>query len=252
VTIRSWILPRIATSPAATLPCRPVPSESFEERRRRAARIVRRLARTYPDAHCALHFETPFQLLVATILSAQCTDAMVNRVTPELFRRWGTPEKLAAAEPAEVEALVRPTGFYRQKAKSIQSTARDVVERYGGEVPRTLVELTSLRGVARKTANVVLGNCFDVPGLTVDTHMTRVNQRLRLARENDPVKIERELMELIPEREWTLYSHRVIAHGREVCDARRPQCEACALREECPYPTSAAARAKKSVRKRPA
>jgi endonuclease III len=225
-----------------------VPSESFEERKRRAARIVRRLARAHPDAHCALHFETPFQLLVATILSAQCTDAMVNRVTPELFRRWGTPEKLAAAEPAEVEALVRPTGFFRQKTKSIRSTAQDIVSRFGGEVPRTLEELTSLRGVARKTANVVLGNCFGVPGLTVDTHMMRVNQRLRLTRETDPVKIERDLMELIPAREWTLYSHRVIAHGREVCDARRPQCEACALRPECPYPASPAARARKKPR----
>jgi len=222
-----------------------VPSESFEERKRRSARIVRRLARAYPDAHCALQFETPFQLLVATILSAQCTDVMVNRVTPELFRRWGTPEKLAAAEPAEVEALVRPTGFFRQKAKSIQSTAQDIMSRFGGEVPRTLEALTTLRGVARKTANVVLGNCFDTPGLTIDTHMTRVNQRLRLARESDPVKIERELMELLPAREWTLYSHRVIAHGREVCDARRPRCEACALREECPFPGSPAARAKK-------
>jgi endonuclease-3 len=222
-----------------------VPSESSEERKRRAARIVQRLARAYPDAKCALHFETPFQLLVATILSAQCTDAMVNRVTPELFRRWGTPEKLAAAEPGEVEALVRPTGFFRQKAKSIQSTAQDIVSRFGGEVPRTLEALTTLRGVARKTANVVLGNCFDVPGLTVDTHMTRVNQRLRLTRETDPVKIERDLMELIPAREWTLYSHRVIAHGREVCDARRPQCEGCALRAECPFPGSPAARAKK-------
>jgi endonuclease-3 len=222
-----------------------VPSESFEERKRRAARIVRRLARAYPDAKCALHFETPFQLLVATILSAQCTDAMVNRVTPELFRRWGTPEKLAAADPPELEALVRPTGFYRQKAKSIQSSAQDIVSRFGGEVPRTLEELTTLRGVARKTANVVLGNCFGVPGLTVDTHMTRVNQRLRLTRQTDPVKIERDLMELIPAREWTLYSHRVIAHGREVCDARRPQCPACALREECPFPGSPAARAKR-------
>ena len=222
-----------------------MPSESFEERKRRATRIVRSLARAYPDARCALHFETPFQLLVATILSAQCTDAMVNRVTPELFRRWGTPEKLAAAEPAEVEALVRPTGFFRQKAKSIQSTAQDIVSRFGGEVPRTLEELTTLRGVARKTANVVLGNCFDTPGLTVDTHMTRVNQRLRLTRQTDPVKIERDLMALLPAKEWTLYSHRVIAHGREVCDARRPQCEACALRPECPFPGSPAARAKK-------
>jgi endonuclease-3 len=219
-----------------------VPGESFEERKRRAARIVRRLARAYPDARCALHYETPFQLLVATILSAQCTDAMVNRVTPELFRRWGAPEKLAAADPSEVEALVRPTGFYRQKAKSIQSSAQDIVARFGGEVPRTLEELTTLRGVARKTANVVLGNCFDVPGLTVDTHMTRVNQRLRLTRESDPVKIERDLMALLPPREWTLYSHRVIQHGREVCDARRPQCPGCTLREECPFPGSVQAK----------
>ena len=219
-----------------------MPGESLEERKRRAARIVRRLARTYPGASCALHYETPFQLLVATILSAQCTDAMVNRVTPELFRRWGTPEKLAAAEPAEVEAVVRPTGFFRQKAKSIQSSAQDVVARFGGEVPRTLEELTTLRGVARKTANVVLGNCFGVPGLTVDTHMTRVNQRLRLTRETDPVKIERDLMALLPPREWTLYSHRVIQHGREVCDARKPLCPGCALRDECPFPGSAQAK----------
>jgi endonuclease-3 len=227
-----------------------VPGESFEERKRRAARIVRRLARTYPSASCALHYETPFQLLVATILSAQCTDAMVNRVTPELFRRWGTPEKLAAAEPAEVEAVVRPTGFFRQKAKSIQSSAQDVVARFGGEVPRTLEELTTLRGVARKTANVVLGNCFGVPGLTVDTHMTRVNQRLRLTRETDPVKIERELMALLPPREWTLYSHRVIQHGREVCDARKPLCPGCALRDECPFPGSAQAKAAGRRRKK--
>src|SRR5262245_61887389 len=239
--MRSTLAPRTPR----TLPCAPVAGESFEERKRRAGRITRRLARAYPDAKCALHYQTPFQLLVATILSAQCTDAMVNRVTPELFRRWGTPEKLAAADPAEVEALVRPTGFYRQKAKSIQSTARDIVERFGGGVPRTLDELVSLRGVARKTANVVLGNCFDTPGLTVDTHMTRVNQRLRLTRQGDPVKIERDLMELIPAREWTMYSHRVIAHGREVCEARSPECPACALRAECPYPTSPAARAKR-------
>jgi endonuclease-3 len=229
-----------------------MPSESAEERKRRAARIVRRLARTYPDAHCALHYETPFQLLVATILSAQCTDVMVNRVTPDLFARWGTPEKLAAADPEEVEAVVRPTGFYRQKAKSIRSTAQDIMDRFGGEVPRTLEELTTLRGVARKTANVVLGNCFDTPGLTVDTHMSRLNQRLRLTRNTDPVKIERDLMALLPAREWTLYSHRVIQHGREVCDARRPDCAACSLRPECPYPNSPQARAKAKGRAGPA
>jgi endonuclease-3 len=229
-----------------------VPSESAADKKRRAARIVRQLARAYPDAHCALHYETPFQLLVATILSAQCTDVMVNRVTPDLFGRWGTPEKLAAAEPEEVEEVVRRTGFYRQKAKSIRSTSQDVVDRFGGEVPRTLEELTTLRGVARKTANVVLGNCFDTPGLTVDTHMSRLNQRLRLTRNTDPVKIERDLMALIPEREWTLYSHRIIEHGREVCDARKPDCAACSLRPECPYPNSPQARAKARSRAKPA
>jgi endonuclease-3 len=228
-----------------------VPGESAADRKRRAARIVRRLARAYPDAHCALHYETPFQLLVATILSAQCTDVMVNRVTPDLFARWGTPEKLAAADPEEVEDVVRRTGFYRQKAKSIRSTSQDIVDRFGGEVPRTLEELTTLRGVARKTANVVLGNCFDTPGLTVDTHMSRLNQRLRLTRNTDPVKIERDLMALIPPREWTLYSHRIIQHGREVCDARRPDCAACSLRSEGPYPNSPQARAKARSRAKP-
>ena len=229
-----------------------MPGESFEERKRRAARIVRRLARAYPDARCALHYETPFQLLVATILSAQCTDAMVNRVTPELFRRWGVPEKLAAAEPGEVEALVRPTGFYRQKAKSIQSSAQDIVARFGGEVPRTLEELVTLRGVARKTANVVLGNAFGIPGLAVDTHMARVNQRLELTREEDPVKIERDLAALVPRERWTDYTHQVIHHGRVCCRARAPRCAECPLRAECPFPEKSglSARPKRAARRR--
>src|SRR5262245_40814206 len=159
-----------------------MPRESQAERKKRALRIVRLLARAYPDAECALHFETPFQLLVATILSAQCTDAKVNQVTRELFPRYGTPAALAAARPEQIEAIVRPTGFYRQKTKSIQATARELVERHGGVVPKTMDELTALRGVARKTANVVLGTAYGIPGLTVDTHMTRVNQRLGLTR----------------------------------------------------------------------
>jgi endonuclease-3 len=216
--------------------------ESQAERRRRAQRIVRALARAYPDAWCALQFETPFQLLVATILSAQCTDVKVNEVTRVLFRRYGTPEALADAPPEEIEALVRPTGFYRQKAKSIQATARELVARHGGAVPKTLEELTQLRGVARKTANVVLGTAFGIPGIAVDTHMTRVNQRLRLTRHDDPVKIEQDLMALIPEAEWTHYTHRVIHHGRVCCSARRPRCETCPLRRDCPWPDSAAAR----------
>jgi endonuclease-3 len=215
-----------------------MPRESQAERKKRALRIVRALARAYPDAECALHFETPFQLLVATILSAQCTDRKVNEVTPVLFARHGTPDKLGAARPEEIEAIIRPTGFYRQKAKSIQSTARELALKHGGAVPKTMDELIALRGVARKTANVVLGNAFGVPGLTVDTHMTRVNQRLALTRHEDPVKIERDLMALIPEPEWTLYSHRVIHHGRVCCTARKPNCPECPLLRECPWPAA--------------
>jgi endonuclease-3 len=222
--------------------------ESQADRRRRALRIVRRLARAYPDAACALHYRDPFQLLVATILSAQCTDKKVNEVTPELFAVYPTPEALASANPAMVERMIRPTGFYRQKTRAIQSAARDVSERFGGRVPGRMEDLLTLHGVARKTANVVLGNAFGVPGLTVDTHMRRVNARLGLTTQDDPVKIERELMELIPEREWTLYSHRVIHHGRVCCDARRPRCESCPLRPDCPFPASAARRAAPAAR----
>ena len=213
--------------------------ESREARGSRALRILRALDRAYPDARIALRFRTPFELLVATILSAQCTDEMVNRVTQELFRRFGTPRALAGADPAEVEALVRPTGFYRQKARSIQSAARDVAERFDGEVPRTLEELVTLRGVARKTANVVLGSAFGVPGLAVDTHVSRVSQRLGLTQSDDPVKIEQELAELVPRERWTRASLQLIEHGRAVCQARRPHCEACPLRADCPYPARA-------------
>ncbi|MCP5056341.1 MAG: endonuclease III [bacterium] len=209
--------------------------ESSTDRKKRAGRIVRKLARAYPDADCALHYQNAFQLLIATILSAQCTDSMVNQVTAELFPKFGTPEALANAEPSEIEQLIRRTGFYRQKTKSIQAAARGVCEDFEGEVPRTLDELVTLRGVARKTANVVLGNCFGVPGLTIDTHMKRVNRRLGLTTEENPDKIERDLMTLVPEKEWTVYSHRVITHGRECCDAKRPNCSACPLREECPH-----------------
>ncbi len=202
--------------------------------RTRAGRIARALAKAYPDADCALDYTTPFELLIATILSAQCTDAKVNEVTATLFRRFGTPQALAEADPAEIEAIVRPTGFYRQKTKSIQSAALDIVERFGGKVPRSLEELVSLRGVARKTANVVLGNCFDVPGLAVDTHMKRVNRRLGLTAREDPVQIEEDLMSLLPPEEWTRYTHRVIHHGRVCCVARKPRCEACPLRKDCP------------------
>lgn len=210
--------------------------ETAAELRRRALRIVRRLAAAYPDARCALDFRTPFELLVATILSAQCTDKKVNEVTPALFARYPTPVALADAKPAEVEAMIHATGFYRQKTRAIQSSARDIVARFGGRVPGTMEELLSLHGVARKTANVVLGNAFGVPGLTVDTHMKRVHTRLELTRHEDPVKIERDLMALIPQPDWTLYSHRVIHHGRVCCLARGPHCEECPLAVDCPWP----------------
>jgi endonuclease-3 len=219
-----------------------VSRESLAERKQRARRIVQRLAKAYPDADCALHHRDAFELLVATILSAQCTDKMVNQVTPALFGRFPSAAALAGADPVELEKLIQRTGFYRQKAKSLLAAARDIVERFGGEVPGTMEELLTLRGVARKTANVVLGNAFGVPGLTVDTHMIRVNGRLGLTRHTDPVKIERDLMELVPRPRWTLYSHQIIHHGRTCCDARRPECERCPLRVECPWPESRAGR----------
>jgi len=216
--------------------------ESREERAARAGRIARALDRAYPDPRTALRFRTPFELLVATILSAQCTDELVNRVTAELFARYDGPRALAGADAADVERIVRPTNFYRQKAKAIQSAARDVVERFGGEVPRTMEELVTLRGVARKTANVVRGNAFGVPGITVDTHVARVSRRLRLARSEEPVRIEAELAEILPRERWTRTSLQLIDHGRAVCQARRPRCEVCPLRADCPWPGSAAAR----------
>jgi endonuclease-3 len=218
-----------------------MPGESQKARKDRAARIVRRLARAYPDAKIALRHRNAFQLLVATILSAQCTDEKVNEVTPALFRRYPKPCDLADAEPGEVETTIRSTGFYRQKTKSLLGTSRDICERFGGRVPKTMEELVSLPGVARKTANVVLGEAFGVPGLAVDTHMKRVNQRLGLTRSSDPSAIERDLMELIPQKEWTGYTRRVIHHGRSCCNARKPQCESCPLGADCPWPAGVAA-----------
>lgn len=216
-----------------------MPRETVAARRARTLRIVGLLARSYPDAACALQHRSPFELLVATILSAQCTDKKVNQVTPALFARFPTPKAMAAADPAELERLIQPTGFFRQKTKSILSASQDLVAQFGGRVPGSLEALVTLHGVGRKTANVVLGSAFDVPGLTVDTHMIRINRRLGLTRQTDPEKIERDLMQLVPKTEWTPYSHRVIHHGRVCCDARRPRCEACPLREECPWPDQA-------------
>ncbi|MGH3388741.1 MAG: endonuclease III [Actinomadura sp.] len=201
---------------------------------RRARRINRILAETYPDAHCELDFESPFQLVVSTVLSAQTTDVRVNLTTPALFAKFPTAEDMAAADPEELEALIKSTGFYRNKAKSLLGLAAALRDRFGGEVPRTMDELVTLPGVGRKTANVVLGNAFDVPGLTVDTHFGRLVRRFGWTAETDPVKVEYEIGELIPAKEWTDLSHRLIWHGRRICHSRRPACGACPLARLCP------------------
>ena len=201
---------------------------------RRARRVNRTLAVAYPDAHCELDFRDPYELTVATILSAQCTDVRVNMVTPTLFAAFPDAEALADADVAVVEDIIRSTGFYRAKAANIIGFAQGVVERHGGEVPGTLEELTALPGVGRKTANVVLGNAFGVPGLTVDTHFGRLVRRLGFTDQEDPVRVEREMMEVIERREWTWFSHRIIFHGRRVCHSRRAACGACFLAADCP------------------
>ena len=202
---------------------------------KKTAAILDRLKREYPDAHCALDHRTPYELLVATILSAQCTDVRVNLVTPALFARYPTPADLAGADPAELEEMIRSTGFFRNKTKSLLGMARAVVERHRGAVPRTMAELRVLPGVGRKTANVVLGNAFGInEGIVVDTHVTRLATLLGLTRHADPVKIEVDLMALVPEDDWTLVSHLLIFHGREICIARRPKCGECVLADLCP------------------
>ncbi len=201
---------------------------------RRARRMARELAVLHPDAHCELDFTTPLELAVATVLSAQCTDKRVNEVTPALFARYPTAADYAAADRAELEELIRPTGFFRNKAASLQGLGAALVERYGGEVPDRLADLVTLPGIGRKTANVVLGDAFGVPGITVDTHVGRLARRFGWTREEDPVKVEHALGALVPRTEWTLLSHRMIFHGRRVCHARRPACGACGLARWCP------------------
>jgi endonuclease-3 len=202
--------------------------------RERAGPIAAALAQLYPEATIALVHQNPLQLLVATILSAQCTDKRVNLVTPALFARYKTARDFADSDPAELEGYVKSTNFYRNKAKSIRACCRLLVERFGGEVPGTLDDLVALPGVGRKTANVVLGDSFETPGITVDTHVGRLSRRLGLTRFRDPVKVERVLMQLLPRADWTVVSHRLILHGRQVCFARTPRCEACALSPLCP------------------
>jgi endonuclease-3 len=214
--------------------------------RARARRIVRSLHRLYPDATCALHHRNALELLVATILSAQCTDERVNQVTPALFRAYPTAADYARADLRELEERIRPTGFFKNKAKALQALGRALVERHGGEVPARMEDLVELPGVGRKTANVVLGTWFGRPAITVDTHVSRLAARLELSRHTDPVKIEFDLMEILPEKEWTFASHALIWHGRRVCKALRPQCDRCGLRADCPYPQRAGGAARRS------
>ena len=200
-----------------------------------AAEIYRRLHLAYPDAHCALNHRNAYELIVATILSAQCTDVRVNMVTPGLFAKYPNAGALAHADRESLEEMIKSTGFFRSKAKSLLGMAEALVERHGGQVPRTMEELTALPGVGRKTANVVLGNAFEVnDGIVVDTHVARLSKRLGLTKETDPVKIERALMPLFPRDRWTMLSHLLIEHGRRVCEARRPKCEQCVLNDICP------------------
>ena len=203
--------------------------------KQRAPVVFERLHEAYPDAHCALDFRNPYELLVATILSAQCTDKRVNMVTPALFARYPDARALAAAQQADVEELIRSAGFFRTKATNIIAMSNALVDRHGGQVPREMEALVALPGVGRKTANVVLGNAFDQnEGIVVDTHVARLSNRLGLVAQDDPVKIEEALIPLFPRHDWTMLSHLLIEHGRQICDARKPRCGECPVRELCP------------------
>jgi len=212
-----------------------MPRETIKAKSARLKKIVRALDRTYPEAHCELDHADPLQLLIATILSAQCTDKRVNLVTTELFKKYRSAADFANAPLAELEQAVRTTGFFRNKARNIQACGAALVEKFGGEVPRTMEELHALAGVGRKTANVVLGNAFGINvGVVVDTHVARLSQRLGLTRQKGPEKIESELMALVPQKQWTLFSHWLIWHGRRRCYARKPDCANCEIKKLCP------------------
>ncbi len=212
-----------------------MPRETAAAKYERTQIILSALKRTYPAAHCELNFCNPLQLLIATILSAQCTDKRVNLVTAELFKKYRTARDFAAAPLADIEEAVKTTGFFRNKAKNIKACCATLVEKFGGEVPRTMDELHALAGVGRKTANVVLGNAFGINvGVVVDTHVTRLANRLGLVKGTDAVKLEQELMKLVPQNDWTLFSHWLIWHGRRRCDARKPDCANCEIQKLCP------------------
>ncbi len=203
--------------------------------RNRVTKMIRMLSKEIPDSKIALRFSTPFELLIATILSAQCTDIKVNEVTKSLFKKYRAPKDYIEVDLEELEADIRPTGFYRNKAKAIQKCCQELENRFGGEVPSSLEALVTLPGVGRKTANVILGNAFGIPGIVVDTHVQRVSQRLGLTEQDDPVKIEFDLMEIVPRKEWTHFSNLLIWHGRRTCVARKPQCDQCVIRKWCDY-----------------
>ncbi|WP_078919387.1 endonuclease III [Streptomyces sp. NRRL WC-3703] len=228
--------PAASTQPAAKQPApkSPAKPESRAAMVRRARRMNRELAEVYPYAHPELDFRNSFELLVATVLSAQTTDLRVNQTTPALFAAYPTPEDMAAAEPERLEELIRPTGFFRAKAKSLLGLSTALRDRFDGEVPGRLEDLVTLPGVGRKTANVVLGNAFGVPGITVDTHFGRLVRRFRWTEQQDPEKVEAEIAEIFPKSEWTMLSHRVVFHGRRVCHSRKPACGACPIAHDCP------------------
>ena len=212
-----------------------MPRESTAARAARVKKIIAGLRKTYPDAQCELNFSNPLELLIATILSAQCTDKRVSRVTAELFKKYRSAADYARADLAGLEQDIKSAGLYRSKARNIKACGLALVERHGGNVPRTMAELIELGGVGRKTANVVLGNAFNInAGVVVDTHVTRLSQRLGITRQTDPAKIERDLMKLVPQEQWTLFSHWLIWHGRRRCSARKPDCAACEIAGLCP------------------
>ena len=230
---------RLGESPAKArlLKLSQIDNETLEQRKRRARGIIRGLRKLYPDADCALHHSNALELLVATILSAQCTDERVNQVTPALFRRYPTAAAYASAKLPDLEQMIRTTGFFRNKARSIRDLGRALVERHDGEIPPRMEDLVRLPGVGRKTANVILGTWFSIPGITVDTHVRRLtHRRLELTPETDPVKIELDLQQVLPRKHWTFTSHALIWHGRRVCKARKPDCDSCGISRYCPYP----------------